>query len=69
MSPELHEELKRLFDLGINLSLNYDAEEWNVWHADASKGWHSWGKEGIDDAGWKLINEIKITARKILGQE
>jgi len=66
MNPELHEELKRLFDLGISISFNYDAQEWNVWHTDADKRWHSWGDKGVDEAGWKIINQIKQTAREIL---
>jgi hypothetical protein len=66
LRPEQKAELKRLSDLGINIGLNFDAEEWGVWNVGASRSWSSWGKADIEDSIDELIKEIKQTARKIL---
>ena len=66
MSPEQHEELKRLGQLGITINFNYDGEEWNVWNGDAMIRIHAWGKPGLEGAVSILIDEIKQIARDIL---
>ena len=69
MREDLHKELKRLSNLGISVALNYDADEWNVWHADTSKSWAAWGHSDLNVAIEKLIEEIRRTAREILELE